>query len=103
MTENLPSIVIGSLFVGIWLLVLIRFISNKLAPIKTVKAQVVRKHVQEFFSKYSGNGKSYKYVVVFIAEGKTLSFFVSEFSYNGYKVNERGTLTYKGNRLINFQ
>ena len=103
MLENLPSIVIGSLFVGIWLLVLIRIISNKLAPIHTVKAQVTHKHVQEVFSKYSGNGKSYKYVVVFTAEGKTLSFYVSEFSYNGYKVNERGTLTFKGNRLINFQ
>ena len=103
MLENLPSIIIGSLFVGIWLLVLIRIISHKLAPIHTVKAQVTHKHVQEVFSKYSGNGKSYKYVVVFTAEGKTLSFYVSEFSYNGYKVNERGTLTFKGNRLINFQ
>lgn len=103
MPENLPSIVIGSLFIGILLLVLIRFIGNKLAPTNTVKAQVTHKHVQEVFSKYSGNGKSYKYVVVFTAEGKTLSFYVSEFSYNGYKVNERGTLTYKGNRLIKFQ
>ena len=103
MPENLPSIIIGSLFIGIWLLVLIRLVGNKLAPVKTVKAQVTHKHIQEVFSKYSGNGKSYKYVVVFTAEGKTLSFYVSEFSYNGYKVNERGTLTYKGNRLIKFE
>ena len=103
MPENLPSIIIGSFFVGIWLLVLIRFIGNKLAPIKIVKAQVTHKHIQEVFSKYSGNGKNYKYVVVFTTEGKTLSFNVSEFSYNGYKLNERGTLTYKGNRLIKFE
>lgn len=103
MPENLPSIIIFSLFVGIWLLALIRFIGNKLAPVKTVKAQVTHKQRQEVFSKYSGNSKCYKYVVVFTAEGKTMSFYVSEFSYNGYKVNERGTLTYKGNRLIDFQ
>ncbi len=103
MPENLPSIIIGSLFVGIWLLVIIRFFGNKLAPVKTVKAQVTNKHIHEVFSKYSGNGKSYKYVVVFTSEEKTLSFYVSELSYNGYKVNERGTLTYKGNRLIKFQ
>ena len=103
MTEKLLSIIIGSFFVGIWLLVLIRSIGNKLAPVKTVKAQVANKHIQEVFSKYSGNGKSYNYVVVFTAEGKTLSFYVSEFSYNGYKVNERGNLTYKGNRLIKFE
>ena len=103
MPENLPSIIIGSLFVGIWLLVLIRFIGNKLAPVETVKAQISHKHIQEVFSKYSGSGKSRKYVVVFIAEGKTMSFCVSEFSYNSYRVNDRGTLTYKGNRLIKFQ
>ena len=103
MPDNLSSIIIGSLFIGIWLLVLIRLIGNKLAPVKTVKAQIVNKHIQEVFSKYSGSGKSYKYVVVFIAEGNTLSFYVSEFSYNSYRVNDRGTLTYRGNRLIKFQ
>ena len=103
MPENLLSIIIGSLLVGIWLLVVIRFVGNKLAPAKTVKAQVTNKHIQEVFSKYSGNGKSYKYVVVFTSEGRTLSFYVSEFSYSGYRVNEKGTLTYKGNRLIKFQ
>ena len=103
MPENLPTIISFSLFIGIWLIILIRFIGNKLAPVKTVKAQVTGKHIQEIFSKYSGNGKRYKYVIVFTAEKKTLSFYVSEFSYNGYQVNERGTLTYKGNRLIKFQ
>lgn len=103
MPEDLPSIMLGSLFVGIGLLVVIRFFGNKLAPVKTVKAQVAGKHIQEVFSKYSGNGKSYKYVVVFTSGEKTLSFYVSAFSYHGYKVNERGTLTYKGNRLIQFQ
>lgn len=103
MPENLPSIIIISLFMGIGLWALIRTIQNKLAPVKTVKAEVTHKQRQEVFSKYSGNGKHYKYVVVFSAEGKTLSFYVSEVSYNGYRLKEKGTLTYKGNRLIKFQ
>lgn len=103
MPENLPSIIIISLFMGIGLLALIRTLGKKLAPVRTVKAQVTHKQRQEVFSKYSGNGKSYKYVVVFTAEGKKLSFYVSEFSYSGYRVNEKGTLTYKGDRLIKFQ
>lgn len=105
--DNLASNAVGIVFVSIWILagifLIIKFVKNKIAPVKTVKAQVTNKHRQEVFSKYSGAGKQYKYVIVFSAEGKILSFYVSEFSYNGYKVNERGTLTYKGNRLINFR
>lgn len=105
--DNLASNAVGIVFVSLWILfcifIIIKFVKNKLAPVKTVKAQVTNKHRQEVFSKYSGTGKQYKYVIVFSAEGKTLSFYVSEFSYNGYKVKEKGTLTYKGKRLINFR
>ena len=34
---------------------------------------------------------------------KKKSFYVSQFSYNGYRVNERGTLKYKGDKLIEFK
>ena len=105
--DSLASNVVGIVFISLWIVacifLVIKFVRNKLAPVKTVKAQVANKRRQEVFSKYSGTGKQYKYVVVFSAEGKTLSFFVSEYSYSGYKVKEKGTLTYKGNRLINFK
>lgn len=77
-------------------------IKNRRAPVKTVKAQVVAKHILESFSKYSGSGKQYKYVIVFLADGKKKSFYVSEFSYGSYRLREQGTLTYKGDRLIDF-
>lgn len=48
------------------------------------------------------NGKHIRYVIVFEAEGKTLSFYVSEFSFGGYRKGERGKLTYQGGRLIDF-
>ena len=106
MPENISNIVISSLFIGVGALAmvsfLIRTIKNRYAPIKTVKAVVIDKNKIETFSKYSGNGKAEKYVIVFSANGKKKSFYVSQFSYNGYRINEKGTLKYKGDKLIEF-
>ena len=107
MPENISNIVISSLFIGVGALamvsILIRTIKNRYAPIKTVKAVVIDKNIIETFSKYSGNGKAEKYVIVFSANGKKKSFYVSQFSYNGYRINEKGTLKYKGDKLIEFK
>ena len=107
MPENISNIVIISLFVGIGALamvsIIVRTIKNRYDPIKTVKAVVIDKNKVETFSKYSGNGKSEKYVIVFSVDGKKKSFYVSQFSYNGYRVNEKGLLKYKGNKLIEFK
>ena len=81
---------------------IIKTIKNKYASVKTVKAVVVDKHKIETFSKYSGNGKNEKYVVVFSVNGKKKSFYVSQFSYGGYRINEKGMLKYKGDNLIGF-
>ena len=106
MPENISNIVISSLFIGVGALAmvsfLIRTIKSRYAPIKTVKAVVIDKNKIETFSKYSGNGKAEKYVIVFSANGKKKSFYVSQFSYNGYRINEKGTLKYKGDKLIEF-
>ena len=107
MPENISNIINISLFMGIGVLavgsILIRLVKNRYAPIKTVKAVVIDKNKVETFSKYSGNGKSEKYVIVFLVDGKKKSFYVSQFSYNGYRVNEKGTLKYKGDKLIAFK
>lgn len=107
MPENISNIVIVSLFMGVGALalvsVLVKAVKNRYAPIKTVKAVVVDKNKVEAFSKYSGSGKSEKYVIVFSVDGKKKSFYVSQFSYNGYRINEKGTLKYKGDKLIEFK
>ena len=107
MPENISNIVIISLFVGISALatvsIIVRTIKNRYASIKTVNAVVNEKHIVENFSKYSGTGKHEKYVVVFSVDGKKKSFYVSQFSYNSYRVNEKGTLKYKGDKLIEFK
>ena len=102
MFEKIAGLAIPILIAVVWLLAFLRIIINKHAPVKTVKATVIDKQVVETFSKYSGSGKQEKYAVVFSAEGKKVSFYVSQFSYNGYKINEKGTLKYKGDRLISF-
>ena len=81
----------------------IKMIINRFAPVRTSKAVVVDKTVIQRFSKYAGDGKAREYVIVFSLEGKKKSFSVSQFSYNGYKINEKGTLTYQGNRIISFK
>ncbi len=102
----MPENFMGYLFIGIWLLafvaVVVRQIKNRYAPVKTVHAVVVDKHIIEAFSKYATDGKQKKYVVVFLADNKKLSFYVSEFSYRGYRRNEKGVLKYKGSKLIDF-
>ena len=107
MPENISNIVISSLFIGVGALamvsILIRTIKNRYAPIKTVKAVVIDKNKIETFSKYSGNGKAEKYVIVFSVNGKKKSFYVSPFSYDGYRVDEKGMLKYKGDRIIGFE
>ena len=107
MPENLFNLIHTLLITCVWLLIvvgiIVRIAKNKHAPTKTVKAVVIDKHKLETFSKYSGNGKREKHVVVFRAEGRKVSFYVSEFSYDGYKINETGTLTYKGDKLIAFK
>ncbi len=102
----MPENFLPLLSLGLGLLVaviyLIRFFRNKLAPVITVNAVVVHKQKVETVSKYSGTGKHTKYAVTFLANGKRLSFYVSEFSFGGYRMKESGTLKYKGDRLIDF-
>ena len=107
MPENIAGIVILSLFVGIsvfaFVSLLVKLIKNRVAPVRTVKAVVLDKQKVEIFSKYSGTGKREKYVVVFSVDGKKKSFYVSQFSYGGYRLNEKGTLKYQGDKLIDFK
>ena len=107
MPDNIFSYICTALFLGIWLLYMVRIISkaikSKYGPTKTVNAVVIDKHIIESFSKYAGNGKKEKYVIVFSVDSKKKSFYVSQFSYNGYRINEKGTLKYKGDKLIGFR
>lgn len=79
------------------------FLRDRYSRVKTVKAVVIHKQPVETFSKYAGNGKHVRYCVTFLAGKKKLHFYVSELSYKGFRLNENGTLKYKGSRLIDFR
>ena len=75
---------------------------NIFSPVTVASATVVHKQTVETFSKYSGTGIHTKYAVTFSINGKNRSFYVSAFSYKGYRKGDTGTLTYKGDKLISF-
>lgn len=102
MPENFMLYIFLAFFLFIGIAYAIRKGKNIFAPVKIVDATVVHKQKVEVFSKYAGNGKQIKYAVTFLANDKRLSFYVSSVSYDGYKVGESATLTYKGDRLIDF-
>ena len=102
MPDNLPSFVMFCLMMAANLLLVVGLVIQKAAPVKTVQAEVIHKQTVESFSKYKGNGKHVRHCVVFRANGKKLYFYVNQFSYGGYRVGEKGKLTYKGDRLIDF-
>lgn len=90
------------LFLVCWILLIIKFIKNKYSSVKTVKAVVVDKYKAQNVSRIQGAFKTERYIVVFSAGNKKLAFDVSEFSFQSYKINEKGTLKYKGSKIIDF-
>lgn len=95
-------LLIGVLF-SIYLIIFIRFCRSCFGAVKTVRATVVHKQEVELTAPRSPKGKYTKFAVTFQIEEKRKSFYVSEVSYQGYRKGDRGTLTYRGDRLIDFQ
>lgn len=100
MLLNNALIVLAFLF---WIIVSVHFVKAFFSPVKTVKAVVADKYIKHTESRFDSLFKRKMHIVVFKSGDKKLSFCVSSFSYEGYEINEKGTLTYKGNRLIGFK
>ena len=101
--HNVINTIAILLFLLCWFLIIRKTIINKCATVETVKAKVVDKYKHYMVSKYPGTYKQEYYIVVFETKDKKLSFNVSEFSYGNYKINQKGTLKYKGSKIISFQ
>ncbi len=99
---NIINTILMILFFLCWILIVRKIIISRYAPVKIVKAKVVDKYKPDIVSKYHGTFKEERYVVVFATNDEKLLFNVSEFSYCNYKINEKGTLKYKGNKIISF-
>lgn len=84
--------------------ILYQAIRNKCTKVKTEKAQVIDKFKEDKFAKlYSSAVKAPQYFVVFQVGNQKKTFRVSEFSYAGYTVGERGALKYRGDKLVDFR
>lgn len=101
--SDIVNVIAISLFLGVWVSIIIKFVLNRRATVKTVKAKIVDKYKPDIATKYPGVFKTESYIVVFETKSKKLSFNVSEFSYENYKINEKGILKYKGNKIIEFK
>lgn len=90
-----------------WLVVILRVVlkahKRKHTPPKTVTATIIDKGKIEAVTRYGALDKRSRHTVTFSAEGKRLSFCVSSAAYDGYRLNTTGTLTYRGDQLIDFQ
>lgn len=103
MISNIINMVLSALVLICWVLIAARCVINSCASVKVVRAKVVDKYKQRTITKFYGTFMREGCVIVLEANGKRLSFSVSEFSYDGYALGETGTLKYKGNRLISFE
>lgn len=84
--------------------IIYQILRNKFAKVRMVKAQVVDKFKADKFAKiYGSAARTPQYYVVFQIGSKKKSFRISEFSYGGYRIGERGTLKYKGDKLVDFK
>ncbi len=101
--SNIITYVFIIFTVLLWAILTVRYFKNKFSVTITVKARVIDKYIREGYSKTPNILKGKLYVVVFLVDDKPLSLYVSQFSYSNYKLKEKGTLTYRGNRVIDFK
>jgi len=87
--------------VGISIKVIINIFSKE----KSIKAIVIDKqsYDKQIYRKSQEPFTRKNYVVTFLCGNKKKYFNVSELSYKNYRVNQKGTLNYKGSRIVDFK
>ncbi len=108
MNGNSIGIIVNTIFIIIGTVILtgttIKMLKNSFSPVKSINATVTDKqtYLRRTFHLKTPNCEQ-KYIITFMSGKKKLSFYVSPFSYNGYKINQTGILKYKGTKLIDFK
>ena len=98
---NLIFALIGAIIV---IRIIIRVMMNLFSKEKSIKAIVVDKqsYNKQIYRKSQAPFVGKEYVITFLCGNKKKYFNVSELSYRNYQVNQKGTLKYKGNQIIDF-
>ncbi len=100
--------VINYIFVILELVIIIgivaKILHNYFSKEKREEAVVINKQSfdKTIYRKSHAPFVKKSYVITFQCRNKKRNFDVSELSYNNYILNQKGTLKYKGSRLIDF-
>lgn len=98
---NFIFLIIGAIIViGIITKVVINIFSKE----KSIEATVVDKqsYDRRIYKKSRAPVTKKEYVITFLCSNKKKYFNVSELSYRNYKLNQKGTLKYRGNQITDF-
>ena len=101
--HNIINLILVLLVLLLWIVVIAKLVLSKFAPTKTISAEICDKYIKNSALKHYGTFKGENYIVVFSTAGGKLSFNVSKYSYDNYRLNDKGTLKYKGRQIISFE
>lgn len=90
-----------------WLLVVLAFLYvifnfciDEKAPLETAQATLIRKDIDNSID--ANQIMHQTYVLTFEAQGKTRRFVVNYSVYSKYEENQRGVISFKRNKLVDF-
>ena len=86
--HNVINLILTVLVLLIWIFVVFRVALKKFVPVKTVSAKVCDKYVKNSVPNHYGTFSRENYIVVFKTENNKLSFCVSKYSYDNYRIDE---------------
>lgn len=87
---------------GLYAVIIIRLLWSFFAPARKIFAVVAEKNTTEFPARQAPDGKVIRYEVTFAFHDKCKTFFVMESDFQNFREGAEGTLTYRGDRLIDF-
>ncbi len=107
--ENIISNISICIFVLIEAVIVVGIVFKvfrcKLSKEKTLEGIVIDKqsYDKRVYGKNRAPFSKKEYVITFLCGKRKLYFDVSELSYKNYRLNQKGELTYRGNKLIDFK
>ena len=88
------------ILLSLYLFAVVRFILRYFGPVKTAMAEVVAMHRTGIDTNQAQEGN--RCVITFQIGEKRKSFYVTEERCSTFQMGQRGTLTYRGERLVDF-
>lgn len=102
---NITNYVFGLIGIIIVIGIFGKILINTFSKEQSIKAELVDKQCYDkrIYSKRQAPYTKKEYVITFLCGNKKKYFNVSESSFKNYRVNQKGMLKYKGNKIIDFK